>query len=45
MKKISNKNVLITGASGFIGSNLIKKLLKKKQYNIFATIHKKNLRI
>ena len=37
-------NVLVTGASGFIGTNLIKKLIKKK-YKIIATIHKKKPKI
>lgn len=32
MKKI----IIITGGSGFIGSNLIKKLLKKTKYNIIS---------
>jgi GDP-L-fucose synthase len=37
------KKVLVTGASGFIGKNLVLKLLKKN-YSIYATFHKnKNL--
>ena len=37
-------NILIAGASGFIGTNLIKKL-SQKNYRIFATIHKKKPKI
>lgn len=35
-----NKNVLVTGGAGFVGTNLLLKLLKKGA-NIRATIHKK----
>ena len=30
------KNVLITGAGGFIGSNLVKRLIKMKKYKVFC---------
>ena len=35
------KNILICGASGFIGKNLILYFTKKKKYNLIATYHKK----
>ena len=34
-------NILVTGSNGFIGSSLIKVLLKNKKYKIFATYNKK----
>ena len=40
MKKI----ILITGSSGFIGSELVKKLLKKKVY-LYLLINKKRTEI
>ena len=33
------KNVLICGATGFIGKNLVEHFLKKKNVNIIATYH------
>lgn len=35
-----NKRILVTGASGFIGTNLIKKLLKLEA-NVIGVVHKK----
>ena len=35
------KNVLILGATGFIGKNLIEHFQKKKKFNIVATYHTK----
>lgn len=32
---LSKKNILVTGGSGFIGSNFINFLLKKKNYQVF----------
>lgn len=34
------QNILITGGSGFLGSNLIKKLLKRKNLKIFILVRK-----
>lgn len=39
------KKVLIAGASGFIGSNLLKKLSNKKNYNLIGTTNKKKIKI
>ena len=36
------KNILICGATGFIGRNLIENLSKNKNYKIYATYNKKN---
>ena len=36
MKKILNRKVLVTGASGFIGLNIIKNLLIDKSNDIYA---------
>ena len=33
---INKINILILGADGFIGSNLVKSLRKEKKYKIFA---------
>ncbi len=38
---IQMKKVLICGATGFIGSNILNSLNKNKNYKIFALIHKK----
>lgn len=35
-----NKNILVTGANGFVGQHLCKNLLEKG-YNVFGTIHEK----
>ena len=35
------KKILVTGGSGFLGFNLIKKLSKKKQFEVEALIHRK----
>lgn len=35
------KKILITGASGYIGNVLLKKIIKKKNVKIIATYHKK----
>ena len=32
---LSKKNILVTGGSGFIGSNFINFLLEKKNYQVF----------
>jgi len=39
------KNYLITGATGFIGKNILEKLKKKKDINIYYLYRKKNLAI
>ena len=39
------KNILICGASGFIGKNLILYFAKKKKYNLIATYHKKKTKL
>ena len=36
-----HKKILITGASGYIGNVLLKKIIKKKNVKIIATYHKK----
>ena len=36
----SKKNVLICGATGFIGKNILLNLSKNKNYNIFAIFNK-----
>ncbi len=37
------KKILIVGGSGFVGTNLIKILAKKKEYTIFSTSFKKKI--
>jgi nucleoside-diphosphate-sugar epimerase len=39
------KNILICGASGFIGKNLVLYFAGKKKYNLIGTYHKKNQQI
>ena len=39
MENFKNKNILVTGGSGFVGANLLKKLLDSEA-NLFATLHK-----
>jgi len=34
--------ILITGASGFVGINLLKKLSKNKNYKLFGVVNTKN---
>ena len=34
------QNLLVTGGSGFVGINLLKKLVKNKKYRITATYFK-----
>ena len=36
------KKILICGATGFIGRNLIENLSKNKNYKLYATYNKKN---
>ena len=33
--KIHNKNILVTGADGFIGSHLVEMLLKTEDYRLY----------
>ena len=35
------KNILVVGGSGFVGSNLLNILAKKKEYKTFSTFLKK----
>lgn len=44
MSFYKDKNVLVTGASGFVGSNLVERLLRLEA-NIFTTSHDTNLYI
>ena len=39
-----NKRILVAGASGFVGTNLIKKLLSLKA-NVTGVIHKQKLQV
>jgi len=39
---MQKENVLITGATGFIGSHVAKELLSDESYRIIATVRKKN---
>jgi GDP-L-fucose synthase len=41
VKSLKDKNILVTGGSGFVGSNLLKKLLESEA-NLFATLHESN---
>ena len=36
------KSILITGASGFVGRNLLKELVKLNKYDLTAILRKKN---
>ena len=44
MKNKKKIKILITGASGFVGQNLVKKILKEKKFEIYATQNKSNLK-
>ena len=39
------KNILILGASGFIGKNMAIYFSKKKQYNVYGTYFKNKIKI
>ena len=39
---IRKTNILVTGASGYVGKNLINFLSNNKNFNIFALQNKKN---
>ena len=41
---MSNKNILVTGGLGILGSALVKKLNQKKSYNIFILDRSKNIK-
>lgn len=41
MNTKSKINIIVCGGNGFIGTNILKELVKKKNYNVFATYHKK----
>ena len=38
------KSILITGASGFVGRNLLKELVKLNKYDLTAILRKKKYR-
>ena len=40
---MKNKNILVTGGLGILGSSLIKNLIKYKTYNIYVLDRSKNL--
>ena len=42
LKSFTGKNVLVTGATGFIGSYIVKKLLREN-INVRVLCHKKNI--
>ena len=39
MKTKSKINIIVCGGNGFIGTNILEELTKKKNYNIFATFN------
>ena len=41
---MNNKNILVTGGLGILGSALVKKLNQKKSYNIFILDRSKNIK-
>ena len=41
MRNRKKKNLLICGATGFIGRNILQKFIKEKKYNIFAIYNNK----
>ncbi len=42
MEMKSKINIIVCGGNGFIGTNIIKELVKKKNFNVFATYNKKH---
>ena len=45
MKTKSKINIIVCGGNGFIGTNILKELVEKKNFNIFATYNKKHKNI
>ena len=41
----NKENILVTGSTGFMGSNLLLSLVKNKNYNVYGTIYKSRPRI
>ena len=43
LKNMKNKKILVLGGNGFVGKNLLKKLIKNNKLDVFATLFNKKI--